>query len=179
MWMDEWITPHASSQSLFRVIIMSDENLLHIFIIQLCDVLFYQRIQSELNMNIIIFFSTGKLQKAEYILSSLINSSGATGRTHELASMMYTEHNNMNATISSWSIRIIHPSDRCGKSGCWLNNMIIAYRCHMIWGSVHQLVCQLHQSSPKHSPVNVMFNLLPNCPQRCWVFLEISKARDL
>lgn len=80
---------------------MSDENLLHIFIIQLCDVLFYQRIQSELNMNIIIFFSTGKLQKAEYILSSLINSSGATGRTHELASMMYTEHNNMNATISS------------------------------------------------------------------------------
>lgn len=52
-------------------------------------------------MNIIIFFSTGKLQKAEYILSSLINSSGATGRTHELASMMYTEHNNMNATISS------------------------------------------------------------------------------
>ena len=52
-------------------------------------------------MNIIIFFSTGKLQKAEYILSSLINSSGATGRTHELASMMYTDHKNMNAPILS------------------------------------------------------------------------------
>lgn len=37
-------------------------------------------IQSWMNVNIIIISPTGKLQKAEYILSSLINNSGATGR---------------------------------------------------------------------------------------------------
>lgn len=33
-----------------------------------------------MNVNIIIIIPAGKLQKAEYILSSLINNSGATGR---------------------------------------------------------------------------------------------------
>ncbi len=52
----------------------------YIFIIELFDVWFCNSLQSGMNVNIIIIFPAGKLQKAEYILSSLINNSGATGR---------------------------------------------------------------------------------------------------
>lgn len=48
--------------------------------------------QGSINLNTITVFPTGKLQKAEYILSSLINNSGATGTFLAVILIAFNEH---------------------------------------------------------------------------------------